>query len=356
MIQISSPNARGRWTPMRTPIVIFSLFLTLLFGCGESAPPPESETASSALSAPEAASPPEPALEDDAVDEDRVTVAVVSPALTSQYHVQFVKGAVEEGESYGWKVQSLAGDRETNSGAQVDLVESAVRKGVDAITLCAINDTAILGPIEKANEAGIPVFIHNAITPLPGGKIEAYTGFDQRKAGRLCGEYAVKLLTERNGDATGTLYIITGVPGYHSNERVSGFLEVIGVQPNIEILGSGPGNWERLGGMHLAQAILKAKPRVDLIFAVSDAMAQGAAQAIIEAGEDTLTLGIDGNPDALQDIKEGVLTASLGVFPYEMGKIAMRHIKRFLDGETVETINETPLEIIDSSNVDQFLN
>ncbi|MCA9449656.1 MAG: sugar ABC transporter substrate-binding protein, partial [Candidatus Omnitrophica bacterium] len=284
------------------------------------------------------------------------TIAVISPALSSQYHVQFVEGAVEEGESYGWKMTSLAGDRETNFSAQVDLVESAVRKGVDAMTICAINDKAIAGAIEKANEKEIPVFIHNSLTELEGVEIQGYTGFNQRAAGRVCGEYAVKALTEKNGEATGTIYIITGIPGFHSNERVAGFREVVDKVPGIEIVGSGPGNWERLGGMNLAQTALKSNPRVDLIFAVSDAMAQGAAQAVQEAAKETLTLGLDGNPDTLQDIKNGVVTASLAVFPKEMGRIAIQNMKKFLDGEPIEKRNETPLTMIDRSNVDEYLN
>ncbi|MCA9448066.1 MAG: substrate-binding domain-containing protein, partial [Candidatus Omnitrophica bacterium] len=109
-------------------------------------------------------------------------------------------------------------------------------------------------------------------------------------------------------------------------------------------------------GMNLAETALKANDQVDLIFAVSDAMAQGAAQAVQEAGKDTMTLGLDGNPDTLKDIQAGVVTASLAVFPKEMGKIAMQNIKNYLDGEAIERRNETPLKIIDASNVGEYLN
>ncbi len=327
----------------------FCLFLLvgIFIGCGDNSPSPVSEEI-------------EIQSDDLVIDSPQSakarTVAVVSPALTSQYHVQFVEGAVEEGESYGWKIQSLAGDRETNFSAQVDLVESAVRKGVDALSICAINDAAIVGAIEKANEAGIPVFVHNSLSDLPGGVVESYTGFNQRKAGQLCGECAVQKLSERIGQASGTVYIITGIPGFHSNERVTGFLEVVGKAPSIKVLGSSPGNWERLAGMNVAQTALKANPQVDLIFAVSDAMAQGAAQAVQESGKTTLTIGLDGNPDMLHDIKDGVVTASLAVFPKEMGRIAMRNIKNYFDGDAIEKRNETPLTMIDAINVDEYLN
>lgn len=282
---------------------------------------------------------------------DQAVVGIVSPAMTSMFHVNLVAGAKEEGEAYGWRIDSLAPDRETNFAAQVNLVESLVRRKVDAITICAINDTAIVGAIEQANKAGIPCFVHNSLTELPGGEVAAYIGYDQFKAGRLCGDYAVKRLKERHGSEKGAVYILQGVPGPHSNQRTAGFLKALEPYPEIEVAGKQPANWERQQGMNVAAAALKQTPALDLFFGCSDAMAQGAAQAAKEAGKNVFTIGIDGNPDALEDIKSGVLTATCAVYPAEMGRITMRTIKAKLDGETVGPKVETPIAIIDKGNL-----
>ena len=39
--------------------------------------------------------------------EPPVTVGLVSPALTSTFHVTLIQGAEEQGEAFGWKVESL---------------------------------------------------------------------------------------------------------------------------------------------------------------------------------------------------------------------------------------------------------
>ena len=279
----------------------------------------------------------------------------MSPALTSIFHVMFVRGAQDEGAKLGWKVESLAADRETNFAAQVDRVEALVRRKVDAISICAINDKAIVGAVEKANEAGVPIFIHNSLTELPGGQVEAYIGYDQRKAGRLCGNYAAELLNGKNGAYKGNVYILEGIPGFHSRERTAGFLEALEPHPDVVVVGKTPANWERQQGMNVATTALKAHPEIDLFFGCSDAMAQGAAQAAIEAEKEVFTIGIDGNPDTLEDVRNGVMTATCSVYPEEMGRITIRLIADLLEGKPVEKKKETPTRMIDKTNVAELL-
>ena len=125
--------------------------------------------------------------------------------------------------------------------------------------------------------------------------------------------------------------------------------------PGIKIVAETPANWERQQGMNVAAAALKANPNTDLFFGCSDAMDQGAAQAAIEANKKVFTIGIDGNPDTLKDIDNGVVTATCAVYPREMGRITIRTIKDFLDGKKVGPKVETPIKIIDKSNVAELL-
>lgn len=329
--------------------VLTALILVLAGGCGQPAPQPGGEPGVSApKSAPEEAPKAAP-------EKKQVQVGIVSPALTSMFHVGLIRGAKEEGERLGWKIESLAPDRETNFAAQIDMVEALVRRKVDAISICAINTSAIVGAIEKANAAGIPIFVHNSLTELPGGKVAAYVGYDQRKAGALCGEYAAECLKKKYGACKGEVYILLGVPGVHSTERSTGFIEALKPYPDVKVVDQTPANWERQQGMNVAAAALKATPTIDLFFGCSDAMAQGAAQAAREADKQVFTIGIDGNPDTLKDIKSGVVTATCAVFPDEMGAITIRSIKHLLDGDALEPKVETPIKIIDAANVDELL-
>jgi len=285
-------------------------------------------------------------------------VAVVSPALVSVFHVTLVEGAIEEGKKLGWKVDKPAPQKESNFADQVNMVEDLVQRKVSAISICAINDKAIAGAVEAANRAGIPIFIHNSLTELPGkAQVVAYIGYDQREGGRKCGQTAVALLTKKYGRPRGKVAIIEGIPGFHTTERKGGFLEGLDLKrhPDIKVVASQPADWERSKAMNVAENLLQKDPDIDLFFGCSDAMAQGASQAAQGMGKKVFTIGIDGNPDALEDVRKGNLTATLAVFPEEMGRRVIRTMAEYLNQKKVPRFVKTNTEIVTRENVDRFL-
>jgi len=125
--------------------------------------------------------------------------------------------------------------------------------------------------------------------------------------------------------------------------------------PEIEVLASQPADWEREKAMNVAENILQAYPDIDLFYGVSDEMALGASQAALAAGKKIFILGIDGNPNAVQAIKEGRLTATLGTNPRLMGAKIIETMNRFLNGEKVEKFVVTETVVVDRTNADEYL-
>lgn len=283
-----------------------------------------------------------------------VEVAMISPALTSTFYKATNAGATEMAKELGWKLDKLAPDRETNFQKQVNMVEDMIQRDVDAIAVCAINDKAIVSAVKKANEANVPIFVFNSLSELPGGKVEAYVGYDQRAGGRKCAMKTVELLHTKYGELSGKVAILEGVPGFHTTERKGGYMEIMEKFPEIEIAASQPADWEREKGMNVAENLLTAIPDIDLFFGCSDAMAQGAYQGSNSMNKDVFTIGIDGNPDAIDDVANGKLTATLATKPTEMGRITIRAIKDHLDGKEVPQFIKTPTEIVDKDNVERY--
>src|SRR5579862_6008073 len=63
------------------------------------------------------------------------TVAVISPALTSKFHVSLTEGAAEEAKKLGWPdIMNKAPDKESNYTAQVALVQDVIQLHPDAIS------------------------------------------------------------------------------------------------------------------------------------------------------------------------------------------------------------------------------
>jgi len=286
---------------------------------------------------------------------DKVSVVIISPALTSVFHQEFVKGAEEAAKQRGWDFSHLEPDKETNSADQVAKVQDSIQRGVSAISICAVNDEALSQAVKKANDASVPIFVHNSITPVPEGKVEAYVGYDQFEGGRKCGEKAVELLKAKYGGAAkGKVAILEGTAGIHTKERAGGFRKALdGTQ--VQIVASQSANWLRKEGADRTTEFLQKYPDLDLIFGCSDAMAQGAAQAAKQAGKPIYTIGLDGNPDALADVQSGALTATLVVYPREMGMRSIETIERRLKGENVGPIEKIETEVADKGNVGKFV-
>lgn len=288
------------------------------------------------------------------INTGQIEVGLVSPAKTSTFHVTLVEGAKARAISEGWKMRDMAPERESDFAAQVGMIEDLAQGKVKAISICAIDDKAVVGAVKKANKAGIPIFVHNSLTELPGGDVVAYIGYDQREGGRKCGEKAAQLLIEKYGSPKGKVAILEGIAGFHTRERAGGFKEALAKYPDIKIVAEQPADWERGKAVTVTENLLQRDKDIDLIFGCSDAMAQGAHQAAKRMGKNVFTIGIDGNPDAVADVGSGNLTATLAVFPKEMGETVIKTMKDRLDGKSVSKFVKTRTDIVDKSNWEQF--
>ena len=93
--------------------------------------------------------------------------------------------------------------------------------------------------------------------------------------------------------------------------------------------------------------LLQSNSDIDAVFAQNDEMALGAIEAIEAAGlEDIVVIGFDGNEDALAQIEEGRLDATVAQQPYEMGSLAVQAAYDYVSGEDVESVISSPLELM----------
>jgi ribose transport system substrate-binding protein len=282
-------------------------------------------------------------------------VAIISPAKTSEFHNILPAGAAAEAKKLGWPaIIDKAPAKESDYAQQVALVQDIIQQRPAAISVCGVNPQALTSIIEKANGANIPVFVHNQITPVPGGKVVSYIGYSERKGGALCGEKAAELLKQKYGDYKGTVAILDGEPGTHTDDRAGGFKEALQKYPGIKVVAELNGNWERAPSVSITQDWLQRFGNLDVVFGCSDAMAQGAAEAGRQKNHPLLTIGIDGNSTAIKDIKEGNLTATLYVGPWDIGAKIVDTMADYFKTGKVPQVVETECLIVDKSNVAKY--
>jgi ribose transport system substrate-binding protein len=109
----------------------------------------------------------------------------------------------------------------------------------------------------------------------------------------------------------GNVVIIEGVGGSSNNQkRVAGFKKALEAFPNIKLLASQPGNFQRALALQVTENLLQAHRQIDGILAANDAMALGAVEALDAANRKALVIGLNGTKEAIDAVKAGKLLAT----------------------------------------------
>ena len=290
-------------------------------------------------------------------------VAIVPPGMTSPFHVAISEGARAEGDTLGWRVDVQATASESDIVGQVNLIQQFLEMGVQAISINSLQAEAIVPVVTTANAKGVKVFIHNSLTPLPDGDVTTYVGYDQWDGAAKLSEYTCDLLARKFGTtperATGKVFILTGIEGFHVHRRTQGYLAGLARCPNVQIIGEQSAEWDRERGANVATAALQRTPDIDVFYSNSDEMGIGAALAAEQLGlvinRDFFVVSIDGNKPTLDLIRQGRYTATLGVDPARMGRAVIDTMNAALNGERVPEYLTTASVVVDESNVEAYV-
>ncbi|HEY1386597.1 MAG TPA: substrate-binding domain-containing protein [Dongiaceae bacterium] len=214
------------------------------------------------------------------------------------------------------------------------------RKPAVMIT-AAINSTILLPCLKQATDMGIPVIdldanLDHDIASKAGVKIAFTIGSDNTAAGAKGADF----MSEKLAGKKGSILVIEGLAGNITGQkRAKGFADQLAkVAPNLKIVASLPGDWDRQKAANITNDTMTANPDLIGIFCANDTMALGAVESVYAAGKggEIAVVGVDGNVDAVKSIKAGRLTASVAQLPYLVGKQAVEKAKDVLEGKTVD--------------------
>lgn len=296
-------------------------------------------------------------------DDSSMVIGIIPSGNSSPFHQELISAATSSAAEEGWKVVVLAPDFEENISAQKTAMRHLIGQNVSMISLNTLNGTALSTEIDDAISAGIPVLMHNTLTPVQNPNISAYIGYNQYKGGAEMGYYAVRRLAEKHNDAPetiqGKVFILRGLPGFHADQRTAGFKAALTQSPGIRIIGEEVAAWDRETARSIARTALVSDPDIEVFYGNSDEMAIGAAMAVMDQGKevnrDVYCLGIDGNRPTLEMIRNGTMTATLGVYPSRIGKTIIREMKAIRNGKPSGLFLETPVIVVDRDNLDSYV-
>ncbi len=278
---------------------------------------------------------------------DGIRIAYMPPATEFAYYIAIGEGIKAAAAKGGAEVFMLAPQSGADINGQMGMIQDVITQGVDAIILSTHDEAAAAPLVTRAVEAGIAVIIVNNDIPNFPTPIHAVVGYSQRNGTTAIGQY----LVAKAAGAPMVVGVIEGQPGYHSTERVGGFLAGIEGAANITVAASIPGGWNVEGGNTAGMDILTAHPEINVLFAANDYMIMGAGVAAKSMGRAVTLLGNDGDTAALEEIAGGTIAATVNTTPFVMGQIALDVTLDVLAGTFPGGFVETPTTIVDSANI-----
>jgi ribose transport system substrate-binding protein len=316
-------------------LVALIVVSTLLFAthCGPAATPTEAPTQPPAEQPTEA--PTEPPAE------EGYTLGLSLSTLNNPFFVTLRDGAQEAAQEAG--VELVVVDAQDDSAQEATNIEDLIQQGVDALLINPTDADAIVPSVQRANEAGIPVFTVDR--SAAGGEIVSHIASDNVAGGRMAGEFLCDAL-----GGSGNVVELEGIPGTSAaRDRGQGFNDYMSSEcPDVEIVARQTANFNRAEGLSVFENILQAQPEIDGVFAHHDEMILGAIEAAEAAGraEEIVFVGFDAIDDAVAAVQDGRLAATIAQQPAEMGRLGVETALQHLNGESVDEYIPVDLRLV----------
>ena len=239
---------------------------------------------------------------------------------------------------YGFK----ATDAKQVSSVQFDNWNSLLISKPKMLIADPIDSEGLAPLAQKAHGQHVPVGIID--TPLTKGAVDFTISFDNRKGGEMAAEKIVELLKKRYGTEKGT--VLNGYGALSSSAwraRKEGFEAVMKKYPGIKVI-SRPTDGDESKAVSVAGATLSEFPDLDAAHAPSDSITRGIITALRaknlavkqSSPKHVILTSIDGEPQSLQWIKEGILDAEVSQDPVAYGEICVAMLHKYsLNGKDV---------------------
>lgn len=292
--------------------------------------------------------------EPEATDDDEIHVGLIVKNLVNPFFVYMLYGGEAAANKHGVQFTGTAPEGGEDAEEQLRIIEDLIQRGVDALVIVPIDSRGIVVGLNRAEAAGVPVFISN--TRAHGGEFVSFAGIDHVAMAEAMGRYVVDKL-----GGQGNIIELEGVTGAQSSiDRGIGFKNIFDNEPGITVLERTTADFNRARAMSVTEDLLTRYDNIDAIVAYNDSMALGAIEALRAAGRlaDVIVTGTDANQDALKSLEDGELTATVDSDPVAQTFVpveaAIKYVRDGIVPPDEIIVGEGRPTIVDQDNVRQF--
>ena len=280
----------------------------------------------------------------------KTSVAVIPKGTTHIFwksvHAGAVKAAAESGVELFWQGPQKEDDRKM----QIEVVQTFVSRGVDAIVLAPLDSTALVRPAQAAAKRNIKLVIIDS--GLNSGDYSSFVASDNYQAGKVAARRMAGLIPPE-----GRLLMLRYAEGSDSTmQREKGF------QDGMKELAPGA-VWvsdNQYGGVtsesafQAAQNLLNKFDKLDGIFTPNESSTFGMLRALQTSGRagKVKFVGFDTSEPLLQALRKGDIHGLTAQNPFKMGYVGVKTAVAALRGEAVEKRIDTGVAMITAENID----
>ena len=286
---------------------------------------------------------------------DTYNVAFSQNASNNPWRLAETASFKSEADKRGWKLTVT--DANNDQAKQIQDIKGLIAQKPDALFIAPITEQ--LGNVVKeAGAAGIPVFlvdrnVDNKVA-VPGKDFVSVMTSDFVQEGKRA---AWAMANATGGKAS--IIELEGTTGSSpAIDRKKGFDDAIKACPDMKVVVSQDGDFNRDKGRQVTETLLQSHPEATAIYAHNDEMAIGAIAALKAAGKapgkDVKLVSIDGEKDALKAIQAGELFASVECSPH-FGVKAFDTMVAYAGGTATPTQLRNEDRFFDSKNAAQLI-
>ena len=281
-------------------------------------------------------------------------IGALTKSLANPYFVLMKQGYDYAQKKLGVDVVFGSTPKEEADVEQLNILQSWLAEGsLEGYVVTPFRATSLNSALTRVSRKNLPIINIDELIPEDAAKtddikIVARIASNNAEAGKLDALLVLSSVPKGSNVA-----IIEGDPGTTSSmERVTGFTNAA-KEGALNIVASQPANWNRKKARELAANILKGDPNLKAIFVANDDMALGVVRAVQAAGATgkIMVVSVDGTPEAIDALKQGLLTGTVAQYPDAMAYMAIETMVKKLNGETVPEKISSPIKLITKDNV-----
>ncbi len=287
------------------------------------------------------------------------TMALIIGIKGDPFYITMIKGAQAKADELG---VNLIADGPSKAGdvvGQTALVDAMISRRVDVLLIAAVDQQAMIQPLQRANDAGVKII--SLDTYIGDGDYEkgsvtfplSYIGSDNVDGGRI----GCQALIDGIG-GSGKLYIQNVNPnGSTVIEREQGCKNAINATNGaITLVGVDYNNDSAAIAAQQTSAVLQRTPDLNGVFGTNLFSAEGAAQAVKNANLAGVVkvANFDAPEQAIADLRSSAVDLVIAQQPFLMGSTGVDYAVKAVQGDSTDLHKRVPTTyvLITRANVD----